>query len=109
MAQTGFAKTIQIGLETLACYELVLAVYLLGKAIGVAYIVEDREKDDKQLLVKVDPALLVDGIEIDGLPLLYDGTGGSDSATPVDFVQSAMLVLHDKEEETLVVTVELQE
>ena len=60
-----------------------------------------------QFLVKVDAALFVDRIEINGLSILHNGIGGCYCACPVDLVQSAMLVLHDEEEEALVVTTEL--
>ena len=59
------------------------------------------------MFIVVDKALLVDGIEIDGLSVLYDGIGGCYRTGPVDLVQAAMKVLHYKEEEALIVAVEL--
>ena len=105
--ETCLAEAIDICLKTFASDELILATYLLGETIGVTNIVKDGEVYDEQFLVKVDAALFVDWIEIDGLSILHNGIGGCYCACPVDLVQSAMLVLHDEEEETLIVAVEL--
>ena len=107
LVQACFAEAVKIGLEAFTCDELILTAYLFREAISITNIVQDGEEDDEQFFVEVDAALLVNGIQVNGLSILHNGIGRCYRACPVDLVQSAMLVLHDEEEKALVVAVEL--
>ena len=70
---------------------------------------QDREEDDKQLLVKVDFAFLIDRPQIDRAIVLDDGRCPSDSSRPVNLVIARVQVLEDEEEKVLIIPIELQQ
>ncbi len=109
LPQPGLAESVQVRFKPCAGNQLKLTAKFFGKAVGIAYIVQDREEDNQQLFIEIDLPFLVHRVQIDGLPVLHQGRLRGDGACPVDFVQSAMQVLHDEEEETLVLAVELNE
>ena len=109
LQQAGLTVALQVGLEAFARDEVELAVDVLVEAVLVADVVQDREEDDQQFLVEVDLSFLVHGIQIDRAIVLYNGRLAADGACPVDFVEARMQVLQDKEEEILVVAVELEQ
>ena len=109
MLQAHLAVAAKIFHKLLSLDEGKVAVDVLLKTIFVADEVQDGEEDDEQFLVEVDLPFLVDRVQIDGSAFLHDGRSRGNGAGPVYFVHSCMEVLQYKEEETLVVLVELNE
>ena len=109
LAQAGASIPVEIHVKLLAPNQLKLAVYLLGESEFVADIVEYGEEYHEQLLVEVDLPLLVHRIQVDRLPCLHESRFSPYGLCPVYLVEARVHVLHDEEEETLVVLVELQQ
>ena len=84
-----------------------MAAYLFGESIGISNVIQNGEEDDEQLLVKVYLAFFVYRVQINGLPVLDDGIGRSDSTHPIYFVQTAVHILYDGKEKVLIVLIEL--
>jgi hypothetical protein len=69
--------------------------------------VQDREKDDEKLFVKVYLSFFVYGIQVYSVMVLYNSICSSYSPCPIDFIKARMKIFNDEHEELLVVLVEL--
>ena len=109
MLQTYFAITFAVFLKLLSANQLEVAVDILLESIRFAYIVQNREEYDEQFLVKVYRPFLVHRIQIHRISVLHYRRCRAYSACPVYLVVSCMEIFQHKEEEALVVFVELQQ
>ena len=108
LSQSSFAEAVQIGFESFPSYQLELTAQFHGESIGICYVIQNGEVNNG-LFIKVDLPFFIDWIQINGTALLHNGCLGGHRARPVYFVQTAMQVLDDKEEEALVFAVKPDE
>lgn len=107
MSKPCLPKTVEICFKPFSSNKLVLAAYLFGESIGISNVIQNGEEDDEQFLVKVYLAFFVYRVQINRLPVWDDGIGRPDGAHPVYFIQTAVHILYDGKEKTLVVFIEL--
>ena len=107
LTKAGTAISIEVSFKLCAFNKLKLAFDFLWKAVSVADEVQNGEENNQQFLIEVYLPFFVNGFQINGLFVLYDGRFTADCACPVYLVEAGMQVLYDEEEEILVILVEL--
>ena len=68
--------SIQIGLETIACYQLEIAVDMIGEAVSFADIIQDGIEDNQEFFIKINLLFPVDRMGINRAVFADDGTRG---------------------------------